>query len=371
MQDCDIEFRTASFAGIEFEIRSVDHSGGRRILTHTYPFADDHYNEDLGDNPLKWSVTGIFVGEDWRDRLTEAKQIWRRGGAGEYFDPKENDTFEVVLIDWSFSDDAKATNNAEFSLEFVEKGLEPYLNIGGSPKFLAATALARYTSQLRGWYLPRFNLYSNVAEVFRAYDSVRGYFNVLTRQFAGVGSFLGLTGSVNAMQPSRDAGVQFDQVTAVMDFVASDSRIGAGLNGGESSGVDSVGFLQAGADARIAGNIETSDQAFMAAAQSLGYLFEATLDSPTQENVNAFTALADRLKADANDPAIHCAVDGLLASFGQSVEIECRRTLEGTLPALVASYRIFGDVSEAGNILAMSNGVSGASISGVVYPCPS
>lgn len=69
------DYGTAKFKGIEFEILPVTYSGGRRILTHTYPFCDQHYNEDLGDLPEKFSVNDCFQCKDFRDKFQTAKRI--------------------------------------------------------------------------------------------------------------------------------------------------------------------------------------------------------------------------------------------------------------------------------------------------------
>lgn len=358
MTNCDTEFRNASFAGIEFEILGSDHNGGRRVITHEYPFQDDHYNEDLGDNPMRWSVKGLFVGEGWRDRFTEAKARWGREGAADFFEPTENRLYQAVLTSWSYGLDHTALNSVEFSIDLVEKGLEPYLNIGGSPRYLAATALDRYIEGLGNWYFPRLDLYNDIAQVFRAYDNVRGYLTTLKRQFLGLGSFLSVGGSVDAMQPSRSLKTNFDQAAAVYESVR------------ESGDDNAEAFYRNASELRLAGDIETEDQAIMAAGLALGYFFESVSENATRGSIEQFRLRADSLKQAANDPAIQTLIDGLISSLGRSAEIECRATLAGNWNALVASYEVYGDVSRAAEMMALSGGVSGASINGVTYECP-
>ena len=359
--NCETEFRTASFAGVPFEILPSEHSGGRRIVTNEYPFVDDHYNEDLGDKPLKWSIKGKFVGDGWRDRLTEAKAKWRKSGAGKFFEPTENTTFDCVLIDWSFSLDSALLNAVEFTLELVEKGLEPYLNLGSSPAQAAATELDRYIAGLSQWYRSRFDLYGSMAEVFRGYDAVRGYLAILTRQFTGIGAFLGLSGTVAAMQPSRVADDNFGKAAAVFEAMAAAP---------EDKGTRPAEFFRAAAEVRVAGSAEAEDQAHMVAALGLGYYFEAVANAATREGMDDFRLRAEALKGDCDDAAIHRLVDGLLATLGTSAEPACRLTMAGMHHALVASHQLFGDISEAATIMALSGGVSGSAMNGITYPCP-
>lgn len=358
--NCETEFRAASFAGIEFEIMPSDHSGGRRILTQKYPFKDDHYNEDLGDEPLKWSVTGKFVGEGWRDRLTEAKQRWTKSGAGKFFEPTENKTFEAVLVTWSFSYDSASLNSVEFTLELVEKGLEPYLNLDGSPAFSASSAQAQFIRKMRNWYLPRFDLYQYVSDAFRGYDEVRGYFNILSRQFIGLGSFLGVSGALSEMEPSRDANANIDRVQNVFETAATSFAEG---------GSDPIEFYKAASEVRLTGNQEIEDQAIMSAGIALAYHFESVANDATIDRMAEFRARAESLQNDANDPEIHAMVNGLISSLGGAANPQCVATFRGSWPALVAAYEVDGDISRAFEIMALSGGVSGSLLNEVVYPC--
>ena len=101
------DYGTAKFKGVEFEILPVSYSGGRRILTHTYPFSDQHYNEDLGDLPEKFSITGCFHGKDFRDKFQTAKRIWAVKGDGVYLDPTTNRSYPCTLVNWNYDFDHK------------------------------------------------------------------------------------------------------------------------------------------------------------------------------------------------------------------------------------------------------------------------
>jgi prophage DNA circulation protein len=53
--------RTASFRGVEFKVRDVDTSVGRRNVLHQYPGKDEPYLEDMGLDADEFSVTGYVI----------------------------------------------------------------------------------------------------------------------------------------------------------------------------------------------------------------------------------------------------------------------------------------------------------------------
>ena len=120
------DYGTAKFKYVEFEILSVKYSGGCRILTHKYPFSDQHYNEDLGDLPEKLSIKRCYHGKDFRNKFQIAKRIWGVKGDGVYFDPTTNRSYPCTLVNWNYDFDHKKLNLIKFTLEVVEKANDPY-----------------------------------------------------------------------------------------------------------------------------------------------------------------------------------------------------------------------------------------------------
>lgn len=119
-------YGTANYKGIEFEIESVDYSGGFRVLTHQYPFLNGHYNENLGKNAEEFTVKGFFHGKNYREKLWIAKRVWETRSNGIFFEPTQNKIHNVMLKEWSHSWDNKTLSRAEFTLTFIEKGDSPY-----------------------------------------------------------------------------------------------------------------------------------------------------------------------------------------------------------------------------------------------------
>lgn len=387
--NCGIEFGTATLAGVEFEILPSDHSGGRRILTHEYPFRDEHYNEDLGDKPRKWSIKGAFVdigatqtqstirpfganslfqnrnqiqevatGKSFRDKMMEAKAKWTVGGYFNFYEPTENETFQVVLVDWSFSLDSKKLNYVEFTLELVERGKEPYLDNQDNGDAIIVNGTKKYLDSVKKWWFPRFNLYSDIARVFTAYNAVGAYLSNLTRQFIGFGSFLGVTGAVAKVKPTRSQDANFDRLAETYEAVASSDNAD-----------QAIAYFRAATEIRITGSVEEEDQAHISALIALGYYFEAVAENASFAEMAMLRERATSLAVSVDDANISLAINAMMTMLGRSAAPPCLETLRGQYHALPLSYQVYGDISRAADIMALSGGVSGAAMNDVVFEC--
>lgn len=65
----------ASFRGVPFHVEESDRSGGRRLVTHKFPFRNDPFVEDVGRDAREFKITGYVIGDDYltqRDALLAA-----------------------------------------------------------------------------------------------------------------------------------------------------------------------------------------------------------------------------------------------------------------------------------------------------------
>lgn len=356
MSNCDIEYAVASFRDIEFEILPVDETSGRRIVTNQYPFSDNHYNEDLGAKATTWSVRGCFHGEDFRDQLTTAKRVWSRPGAGLFFEPTENREHAVTLVDVGWSYDERKLNYVEFTLNFVEASEEPY------PSNLLSRGRAVNTSVVVENYLTR------VRELYRT--AMRGVddFNSITLGLLASQDFL-----TNAARMALDPLTYLNTIHAIS--LALPSRVpDENLERTEeiyNAAIDGKApavFFQRASEIRLTGTPVAELQSNVTGLIGLGYYFERlAMGTPNFEALAAFRERAISLKT--LEPGIANAVDSLIATMGGLVADECVREGETAANALVASYTLFGDISRAYDIVALSNGVSGARMPLLVTPC--
>ena len=99
---------------------------------------------------------------------------------------------------------------------------------------------------------------------------------------------------------------------------------------------------------------------------ALAYYFEKVADGVDYSELKAFRERAEALKELSDNADYINAIDALILAAGSATTHIPTYTLQGQHNALVASYRLYGDVSKAYEILELSSGVSGANINEVV-----
>jgi prophage DNA circulation protein len=353
MIDCGNEFGTASFRGIEFEIMPSQYSGGRRILTHTYPFSDEHYNEDLGDNPLKWSIKGRFVGENFRDQLTKAGRVWRDGEAGDFFEPTENKTHEAVLVDWSYDFDNKRLNAVDFSLELIERSKGPYPSSDNASRGSALNAQEVFLDAVEKWYVE--SPFTRISDVFSGIESAKNKLLQLSRIHLRIGGYVRTVASIVGFAPSRNRKKNVDSARDVFE-----NAIDADTD---------IGFYRASSEIRTSGVNDVADQGTMTSLVGLAYYFEKATEGTSYAEIANFRARALDLKVSVDDFQVSNQIDNLILELGRATTHECWNFLAGTHHALVASYQLYGNIGNASNLLDQSGGISGSAIDQVAYPC--
>lgn len=78
----------ASFRGVPFFVETSDRTGGRRIVTHEFPFRDEPFIDDMGRRARTFRVEGYVIGDDYvlqRDGLLSALED--ASGPGELVHP--------------------------------------------------------------------------------------------------------------------------------------------------------------------------------------------------------------------------------------------------------------------------------------------
>ena len=356
MADCGTEYAFASFRGVEFEILPVDESGGRRIVTNQYPFTDVHYNEDLGQIAARWSVKGCFYGDDFRDKLTTAKRTWQRPGAGIFFEPTENVAHDVTLISWAYNYDNKKLNYIDFTLEFVAASEKPYpssLNIR-SDNVNTSAIVETYLDDVRAIYRRLMRGINTFVSTVNGLRASTKFLDNAARSLLAPLSFLQTGKAIRRVKPSRDADANLASIEAVYEAAISSDAPPA--------------FFKRASEARAAGDETVATQANMTALIALGYYFESLSGGiVTFADLAEFRDRAQSIKL--AQPQSSGAVDTLVAQLGAVAQPQCSQDAPGYTNALVASYRLFGDVSRAYDILQLSNGVSGSDMSAMVTPC--
>ena len=357
MSFCDVEYGIASFKGIEFEVLPVEYSGGYRVLTHLYPFTNAHYNELLGDKPREFKVKGAFHGEDFRDQLRTAQLRWgaptalalgQQAGSllisGDFFEPTQNETHFVSLVDWVYRFDNKKLNYVEFDLTLIEFSNEPYPNLLGAIQGLVA-AVDGFGSTL-----------SNNSDAFQEplADTQEGFSNAadeLTNALVinPTDNFTDTIGAIQNIEPRENATENVAIVNGVFETLIS--------NGG--------GEALFNAASNIGSGTKQGDLFALTGLQF--YLESISQDGLTACQLRDFRTRAIALKNRITNIDIQMQINCLISEAGQSVVFIEEETLPGEYNALVASYELYGDISRANEMISLSGGVSGAAINEVVY----
>lgn len=365
---CGIDYGDASYKGIPFEIRPSSSQHSQRLLTHLYPFTDRHYNERLGDKPQKFSISGAFIGEDFRDQMTVAKRIWLDQESGEFYEPTENRTFNVDLVTLDFNLDSKRLNYVAFDMELVESSDDPY------PEFVDGNAgqidgiLADYFQAVEDAHTLIEETAGIANDVIFGVQVAGSYVENSFRQFIRL-SFPELRQLINNFTPSRIGSSNRSHFNEVFDGVADTVSSAPTLAASSDSDPQVIGFFKQVSELRSIGTPAQVAQTEFVSRQALGYYFEQIVNGSNFFELQQFITRATALKRGTTSIPLINAIDRLILEVGASTAQRDFKTLEGTRHALVASYEIYGNVSQATDILARSGGVSGAFLQGAVYPC--
>jgi hypothetical protein len=361
--NCDIDFGTATFKGIEFEILPTNNTCGRRILTHEYPFTDFHYNEDLGAQTESWTVRGAFIGENWRDKLQVAKRLWSRKGSGVFYEPTENRSHPVTLVSKDFDFDNATLNRVEFTLEFVARGDDPY------PSNSAVTLLARLNDNIDNFISILTESYANLMSDFNQFNDVLlgvegalDWVGIVGRVNLGPESYVPTFSEINSASGSTVAQVNISTATGIYEAALDD---------------DNQDFFAQSADLTFSGSSELESQGVLFAGLALAYYARTLEDGIDFGAARDFRETALQLKDSvesagfsyADTVRLLCAIDGLISTLADATQDQCLDCLEGTHHALVASYELFGNIGQAERLMELSGGVSGAAIERLIKPC--
>lgn len=140
----------ASFRGEKFFVESHSYNFGRRNIVHKYPFQDEAYVEDLGQEIDEFSIVAYIIQKPpiynyfhYRDKLIK---VLKEEGAGilihRYLGEKK-----VAVKSATMSENTKEGGWAKFSITFVEAGKNQYPEQDTDPKglmdFAAVDAINR------------------------------------------------------------------------------------------------------------------------------------------------------------------------------------------------------------------------------------
>lgn len=136
--------RPASFRGVSFWVDGHEMAGGRRTVTHQYPFRDEPFTEDLGRSAKGFGVKAYIAASirdpDYmpaRDALIQALDEF---GPGELIHPYLG-SIRVQCTTYIEGEEKDRGGIAFFQLSFVEAGQSQYPeSLANKPSRLVSTA---------------------------------------------------------------------------------------------------------------------------------------------------------------------------------------------------------------------------------------
>jgi len=115
---------TATFRGVPFVVESGDQSGGRRGVTHEYPFRDEPFREDLGRAARAFAVDGYVAGPGYAARRDALREALEAHGPEELVHPYFG-TRRVAVTSFRIRESTGEGGMARFSIEFEETPSAP------------------------------------------------------------------------------------------------------------------------------------------------------------------------------------------------------------------------------------------------------
>ena len=356
--------RPASFRSVAFEVESHTESGGRRLVQHEYPLRDTPYAEDLGRKAGSWQVEAFLV----RSRLTdyaasrdELRKALTAQGPGTLIHPYLGE-LTVCVDGYTLKESTREGGYCTFSISFVEAGAveEPHVtrDTATATRSSAASALDKVQAAFSAAYKPLL-------------EDLEPLVNMVPGLLAEAGEFLGAPLQIiSRARAIANAALALPDILAGQVLGWLDDLLGKRRSGGNpvldsgTSGTASfassvastiadravtplVDCIAAGAVINMAAatadmTFTTADDA-LAARDSVMAVIDTVQESGCDDTV--FTALSD-LRASVNED---------LTTRGANLPSLTTVRLTMTMPALLASWRLYGSTDRAAAIVSRNH----------------
>lgn len=395
--------RPASFRGVAFEVESHSESGGRRVELHEYPLRDTPYAEDLGKKAGKWQIEAFLVNgkSGYAERRDKLREALNASGPGTLIHPYLGE-LPVSVDGYSLKETTREGGYCTFSISFVEAGqpVEPDVEKDTAANVLdkAEAAKEAATAGFLDEYMPLLEDLEGLAGKVPALLSEATAFlgtplSILSRAQSAASSvlalpdrlasrILGYLGTIRQLGGIATSGLKMNALTALLGkksagtasswLVTSNGVIagivgetswpqaGGGSIGGGTPSPETLGVVAS----TVANRTETPLIDLIAA----GAVIEAAIESADADYGTADEALASRdavidaidevQRANCSDAVftalseLAVAVNEDLTTRGAELPKLGSATLFMSMPALAASYRLYGDVGQADAIVA-------------------
>ena len=395
--------RPASFRGVAFEVESHSESGGRRVELHEYPLRDTPYAEDLGKKAGKWQIEAFLVNgkSGYAERRDKLREALNASGPGTLIHPYLGE-LSVSVDGYSLKETTREGGYCTFSISFVEAGqpVEPDVEKDTAANVLdkAEAAKEAATAGFLDEYMPLLEDLEGLAGKVPALLSEATAFlgtplSILSRAQSAASSvlalpdrlasrILGYLGTIRQLGGIATSGLKMNALTALLDkksagtassWLVTSNGVIAGIVGETSWPQAGGGSIGGGTPSPETPGVVASTVANRAETPLIdliaaGAVIEAAIESADAAYGTADDALASRdavleaidevQRANCSD-AVFTALSELAAAVNEDLTTRGAElpklgsaTLSMSMPALAASYRLYGDVGQADAIVA-------------------
>lgn len=408
--------RPASFRGVAFEVESHSESGGRRVELHEYPLRDTPYAEDLGKKAGKWQIEAFLVNgkSGYAERRDKLREALNASGPGTLIHPYLGE-LSVSVDGYSLKETTREGGYCTFSISFVEAGqpVEPDVEKDTAANVLdkAEAAKEAATAGFLDEYMPLLEDLEGLAGKVPALLSEATAFlgtplSILSRAQSAASSvlalpdrlasrILGYLGTIRQLGGIATSGLKMNALTALLGkksagtasswLVTSNGviagivgetswpqagggSIGGGTSSGGASGGTGGGTPSPETPGVVASTVANRAETPLIDLIAAGAVIEAAIESANADYGTADDALASRdavidaidevQRANCSDAVftalseLAVAVNEDLTTRGAELPKLGSATLFMSMPALAASYRLYGDVGQADAIVA-------------------
>lgn len=365
--------REASFRGARFEVDDVEASGGRRVVLHEYPLRDTPYSEDLGRRAREFSVRGYIIQGrtyDYASARADVLKALEAYGPGELVHPWHGEV-NVVVDDYRLRESMERGGLLELDIRFREAGQLANPTASADTAKGVASAASSVRQALKNSFLSAFA--PALDEIDKAVTALNDAAS-LAMEYLGLPQSLIAEGLAYVQSLIATPAAFFDALVGLFGGLLGNEN---GTESGEkalAAPVTDASFSIASGEGTaplesiLGGSAVITTEAGRVIRDTVAQVvvIEAAASTAHAEYATADDALADRDAVveglDTIEPAADDAVFLGLAELRRAVVTDLTTrgaelprvravTLPGTVPALVAAYRIHADAGRADEIV--------------------
>jgi prophage DNA circulation protein len=381
----------ASYRGFPYYIESYREAGGRGVVVHKFPNRDTPFLEDLGEESRTWSISGYVVGDQADALSTQFAEVLASRGGGTLVLPLRGPV-QARNIKFELEHQRDRLGYVGFSLELIREGASsalisiPYaLNLAGIAADGLASALAAFFPTAIGTFgQPDYVIAAaadGVSQAAGVLDAVRTSYPVAATSSSGLrdqladivaaapaafdrelapsaadagaiaSNLIAASRALGDAMPAASAARAFREVMdafAVVDpapAYLSPAEAQAAANTAEATRLARLSALTAFAEAIVRADYKSRPEGVSARGEFVARC-EAELDLATGAEAYPLFIAIETLRGTVVD-----FLTQRIADLAPIVTVETKRVL----PSLFLAWRLYADVSRAGELVDRNN----------------